>query len=129
MKSVGAPTEGLILTRTLHGILGLLLPSNKTGMLFLPVVGKEFATFAKSEKEGKICTLETAVEGSVAILVSPVGGPAQLTGKATTLAVAKPAIALTHGLGTVTAKLIAFGETGTLAQTSDVTFGEATEVT
>jgi hypothetical protein len=128
VKSVGSPAEGLILTTTLHGILGLLLPSNETGILFLPVAGKVFATFTRSEKGGKECTAEIAVEGSVAVLISPVGVK-QLTGKVTTLAVAKAAIDLTHGLGAVTAKLTAFGETGTLEQTGDVTFGEATEVT
>jgi len=128
VKSVGSPAEGLILTTTLHGILGLLLPSNETGILFLPVASKVFATIAKSEKAGKECTPETVVEGSVAALISPVGS-SQLTGKLATLAVARQAIDLTHGLGTVTAKLTAFGETGTQAQTDDTTFGEATEVT
>jgi hypothetical protein len=60
--------------------------------------------------------------------MSPVGEQGT-TGKATSLAVAKAAIDLTHGVGAVTAKLTAFGETGTLVQTGDVTFGEATEVT
>jgi len=129
VKSVGSPAEGLILTTTLHGILGLLLPSNETGILFLPVANKVFVTFARSEKGGKECTAETAVEGSVAALISPSGVPAQLTGKLTTLAIAKAAIDLTHGLGPATAKLTAFGETGTQEQTDDVTFGEATEVT
>jgi hypothetical protein len=128
VHSIGAPGNGLILTKTLHGILGLLLPSNETGILFLPVAGKEFLTLERSEKEGKECTQESTVEGSVAALISPVG-VSQTTGQLTTLAVAKPAIDLTHGLGRVTAKLIFFGETGTLAQTGDVTFGVATEVT
>jgi hypothetical protein len=128
VKSIGAPGENLILTKTLHGILGLLLPSNETGILFLPVAGREFVTFAKSEKEGKECTKESEVEGSVAALVSPVG-QLTLTGTLTTLAVAKAAIDLTHGLGPATAKLTAFGETGTQAQTDDVTFGIDTEVT
>jgi hypothetical protein len=128
VKSVGAPAENLILTTTLHGVLGLLLPSNKTGILFLPVANKVFFTMAQSQKEGKVCTAESTVEGSVAALVSPVG-VSQTTGTLTTLAVAKQAIDLTHGLGPATAKLADFGETGTLAQTGDVTFGVATEVT
>jgi len=121
-------TGGLILTKTLHGILGLLLPQNVTGILFLPVANKEFVNLPKTEKEGKECTPETTVEGTVAAEVSPVGSK-QTTGKLVTEAVAKQAIDLTHGLGTVTAKLTAYTETGTQAQTDAVTFGEATEVT
>jgi hypothetical protein len=128
VKSVGAPAENLVLTTTLHGILGLLLPSNETGILFLPVAGKTFVTFAQSQKEGKVCTAGSLLEGSVAALISPVG-VSQTTGTLTTLAVAKPAIDLTHSLGTVTAKLSDFGETATQAQTDDVTFGVDTEVT
>jgi hypothetical protein len=129
VKSVGAPAENLILTTTLHGILGLLLPSNKTGILFLPVADKVIFDMAKAEKGGKECIGESPVEGSIAALIAPIGVGAQTTGKLVTLAVAKPAIDLTHGLGTVTAKLTTFGETATQEQTDDVTFGEATEVT
>jgi len=121
-------TGGLILTNTLHGILGLLLPQNTTGILFLPVANKVFVTLLESEKEAKECTPETSVEGSVAAEVSPIGSK-QLTGKLVTEATAKQAIDLTHALGAVTAKLVAFSETATQAQTDDVTFGEATEVT
>ena len=130
VNSKGATAgSGLILTTTLHGILGLLLPSNETGIVFLPVAGKEFVTFEKSEKEGKECTKQTEVEGSVAASISPVGSGKQTTGKLVTIAKEKQAIDLTHGLGAVTAKFIWFGETGTQAQTDDVEFGEPTEVT
>ncbi len=128
VNSTNTTGKGLILTNTLHGILGLLLPSGVTGILFLPVAGKTFLTLVRSEKETKECTPEIAVEGTVAAEVSPIGSK-QLTGKLVTEATAKQAIDLTHGLGTVTAKLVLFAETGTLAQTDDVTFGEATEVT
>ena len=92
------------------------------------MANKEFVRFARSEIDGKECLGETTVEGSVAALISPTGEKTT-AGKLVTLAVAKAAIDLTHGLGAVTAKLTAFGETGTLEQAGDVTFGEATEVT
>jgi len=123
VKSVGGG-EGLILTTTLHGILGLLLPSNETGILFLPVSGKIFTTFEAASP----CAPVAKIEGSAAALISPTGS-SQLTGKITTLTSLKPAIDLTHGLGTVTAKLTFAGEIATIEQTDNVTFGEKTEVT
>lgn len=120
--------EGLILTTTLHGILGLLLPSNVTGVLFLPVSSKTITTLAAASKGGKACGPESKVEGNVAAEVSPVG-TSQASDKITILDTVKPAIDLTHGLGKVTAKLTAFGETATLEQSECLAFGVATEVT
>jgi hypothetical protein len=124
-SSVGA-TEGLILTKTLHAVLGILLPSGKTGVLFLPQAGAEFVKFAEATKGGKKCAEETAVTGSVAATVEPVGVSSSTgTVKVTTL----KEIDLTHGLGLAKAKLTAFSEAGTLVQSDEVTFGQSTEVT
>jgi hypothetical protein len=124
-KSVGGG-EGLILTTTLHGILGLLLPTKQTAVLFLPQSGKVFTTFALAEKEKLICGPETKVTGNVNAVVEPTGS-SQLTGKVivTTL----KDIDLTHGLGLVSANLVAFSQNSTLEQSDSVTFGEKTEVT
>jgi hypothetical protein len=128
-SSTGAPS-GLILTNTLHGILGLLLPQNDTGILFLPVSGSTFVTFAAAEIGGKSCGIQTAVQGSVAALITPVGTPST-TGTVTIVSAKEiNEIDLTHGLGLVKAKLVAFGgEASKLTQTDAVTFGELTEVT
>jgi hypothetical protein len=70
-SSPGAAT-GELLTKTLHGILGLALPKPATGsdigLLVLPSTGNEFVTIEENE-----CTRETAVSGSVAGLMEPVG--------------------------------------------------------
>jgi hypothetical protein len=125
-NSVEAP-EGLILTKTLHGILGLELPANATVVVFLPVTGTEFVKFAETKKEGKKCNPPTAVTGQVAALVSPIGVP---TVKGSVVTDPKPtAVHLTHNLGLITAKLVAFTVTSELEQSDSVTFGEPTEVT
>ena len=70
VKSVGG-TAGSILTKTLHGVLGLILAKGSgTGVALdlLPVSGKTFVEIASNT-----CTVETAVEGSVAGEISPVG--------------------------------------------------------
>jgi len=69
--SPGAPLENLIITHTLHGVLGLVLPVPATGsdvgLLLLPSEGKKFVTLL-----GTKCLAEATVEGSVAGLVGPV---------------------------------------------------------
>jgi hypothetical protein len=70
-KSVGASTEGLLITKTLHGVLGLILPKGTgtgVGLLLLPVENKKFVEVAENA-----CTVLTTVTGSVAGEVSPVG--------------------------------------------------------
>jgi hypothetical protein len=71
VKSFGATTEGLILTKTLHGVLGLILPKGAgtgVGLLLLPVENKKFV-----EIESTKCSVATTVTGNVAGEVSPVG--------------------------------------------------------
>ncbi len=124
---------GLILTNTLHAILGLILPSKETGLLFLPQVGKIFTTFAKSTHSGtEPCSEETAVSGSVAGSVEPVN-KTQFTGTIKIgltggIANAKD-FDLTHGLGLVKPNLLAFGEAAGLEQTDSALFSVETEVT
>lgn len=124
-KSVGA-AEGLIITNTLHGILGAVLPSGAVGLLLLPSSNAKFVTLASTK-----CALETAVTGSVAGLVSPTG---KLTTKGTlTLALTSgkniTSIDLTHGLGNKEPELTAFSTAATEEITEALTFGTATEVT
>jgi hypothetical protein len=125
-KSVGA-AEGLIITTTLHGILGIVLPSGATGLLLLPVSGKRFVTLAATA-----CALESTVTGSVAGTVTPTGKKAT-TGKLT-LAVSSgkqaiTSIDLTHGLGNVEPALTAFSTTATEEIAAELKFSPETEVT
>jgi hypothetical protein len=128
VRSANTANEGLILTNTLHAILGIELPANRTVVVFLPQAGKEFVTLAPSKSGTKECTPETAVSGTVPGLITPVGTGAQTTGKVT---VGGPGVLvhLTHNLGLITTKLLVFGTTGTLTQSDSVTFSAATEVT
>jgi hypothetical protein len=130
VHSPGA-AEGLILTNTLHGILGLILPSKGTGVLFLPESGKVFV-----DLEMNACTnTEIAVSGNVAALIEPVG---ESTTKGNLLfeREAGPGnsqeildIDLTHGLGLVAPKLTEATEGATLTQLELLTFSDEIEVT
>jgi hypothetical protein len=121
---------GLILTNTLHGILGLILPSKETGILFLPQSGNIFFTLAENA-----CTEETKATGNIAGLVEPVGVSTTTgrilferePGPGNTQAILD--IDLTHGLGLVKPAFVLFAATATLAQLGLVTFSVATEVT
>jgi hypothetical protein len=126
--SVGSPEEGLLLTKTLHAILGIELPANKTVVVFLPQTGTEFLTFAESKKNNKKCNTESKVTGSVAALITPVGKPAKEF-TVTTNSAFKVGVHLTHNLGLITAKLTVFGETASLAQSDTVTTEVETEIT
>lgn len=132
VKSKGASEKGLILTTELHGILGLLLPSLETGILFLPTGEPKgvFVELLAGEGTGP-CTPESKITGTVAGLVTPVGR-SQVTGK-----ILFPSaevgpykhIDLTHGLGLRKVELVAFGETANLQQEENIEFGVETEVT
>jgi hypothetical protein len=130
-NSVGS-TGGLILLGFFHGILGLILPSRRTGILFLPQGSTKFTTLAEATKEGKTCAPESAVTGSFAGVVEPAG----VSQKATTIKVqliegvaSIKDIDLTHGLGLVVPKLVGFAQTGALEGIESGEFSEATEVT
>jgi hypothetical protein len=82
VKSTNTSNAGLIITNTLHGVLGLILAKGTgsgVALLLLPVANHEFVNIAENE-----CTITTAVEGSVAGEVNPVG-KSQTTGTLTFL--------------------------------------------
>ncbi len=116
-----------MLTNTLHGILGLILPNKATGILFLPVASKVFVELEENE-----CTPPTKVTGNVAGEITPVGVHTT-TGKTIFTLVAGVQgikdIDLTHGLGLVKPELVAFGEPSALSQTEEVESTVAVEVT
>jgi hypothetical protein len=121
---------GLILTNTLHAILGIELPANRTVVVFLPQTpgSKVFVNFLESTlPNGKKCSVATSVTGSLAGLIEPVGVPR--TTFLVLLGGPPRLVHLTHNLGLVTAKLVAFSETGELTQTEEVESKVETEVT
>lgn len=67
-KSTSSSTEGLILTNTLHALIGLGLPGGLPAVLFLPTSGKIFVTIASTK-----CNEEGKITGTVAgLLLAPV---------------------------------------------------------
>jgi hypothetical protein len=64
LKSTNVATEGVILTLTVHALLGTVLPSELAGLLVLPTAGVRWFTFARNA-----CTIESAVAGSIAGLL------------------------------------------------------------
>src|ERR1700722_12303552 len=70
VKSIGG-REGLILTNTLHGVLGLVLPKGSgsgVGLLLLPVANKKWFNL-----QGNTCTGESTASGNIAGEVNPIG--------------------------------------------------------
>jgi hypothetical protein len=63
IKSVGA-AEGVILTHTLHALLGLVLPSGLGGLLLLPTSSDKWFTAASTK-----CSVEAVGEGVLAGLL------------------------------------------------------------
>jgi hypothetical protein len=122
-KSTNTSTAGLILTTTLHGVLGTT-SSGAAALLLLPISGKRFVTL-----EANTCTIETAVTGNVAGLVEP-------TGKSQTTGTLK--FALTSGKnisvmtlstgGSTEPALTAFSTSATEEVTEGIKFSTATEV-
>jgi hypothetical protein len=133
VMSAGAPLENLIITTTLHGVLGLILPKpaspgSPVGLLLLPTNGKRFVTLLANSVG---CIVTTIVTGSVAGLVEPVG-TSTTKGKLTfSNAGAKQEITdfdPSTG-GTVEPELVAGSTTATEKTLQLVTFGVAVEVT
>jgi len=124
-NSAGA-APGEIKFEPLKGQLGTV--PNGAGLLLEPEEGGAWASFAASEKDGKICSIETSVNGNLAIEVSPLGVK-QTTGEFAAPSAQIKEITLASSGETVKPKLTAFGETATLTGLDKVTYGEATEVT
>ncbi len=116
--SPGAPLENLILTKTLHGILGLILP-NTPALLILPESGSEWVKLLGS------CFPESTVTGNVTGAISPVGS-SQTTAKLSTGECSAHFIASLGGL--TIAKLTAFASTATETTEASIAWGQATEI-
>jgi hypothetical protein len=128
-NSTNTTGEGLILTDTLHAILGILLPSSETGILFLPQTSGSFFTLPPAQKNGESCGPAASVSGSIAASITPIE-KSQVNGTVKVTHKEIQEVDLTHGLGPVKAKLIwFFGEAAILEQTDSIVFGVATEVT
>ena len=128
IHSLGAPEEGLIITTELHGILGLILPSLQTGILFLPTNNSTWTELAESKNGATKCTSESKVTGTLAGLVTPVR-VSQTTGLITFPKEPIKTIDLTHGIGSRKPELNIFTGQATLEQDEKITYGVATEVT
>ena len=118
--SPGAPLENLILTKTLHGILGLALP-NTPALLLLPESGSQFVKLLGT------CFGEETWTGNVVGEISPTESK-QKTGKLVlTSAVSQHFIASLGGL--TQAKLLGVGER-TIAEETEIAiaWGQETEV-
>ncbi|HEY4811268.1 MAG TPA: hypothetical protein VIH71_09450 [Solirubrobacteraceae bacterium] len=126
-NSVGE-AGGVIVTTKLHAILGLLLPSKVTGLLFLPQAGKVFTTLAAAERNGRRCAPELKIEGNVTATIDPVGvAVTEFDLDAVEKEISE--IDLTHGLGLVKAKLLIAGEGAILSQSTTWVLTLATEIT
>jgi hypothetical protein len=126
VNSVGA-SAGLILSKTLHGILGLILPSKRTGILFLPQSGKVFTELAANA-----ATPETKVTGDIAGEYTPVGKSQKTATIVFVLSAGAASVKdfdLTHGLGLVKPEVVAFAEPAGLSQTEELATEANLEVT
>jgi len=128
-NSVGAP-GGEIVINPLKGQLGAVPTTDApygVGLLLEPESGAEWAKLAGAEKGGKACVYETPLTGKLAVAVGTVGSK-YVTNKLTALYPAIKEITLASG-ETVKPRLTAREEEATLSGVTEVTFGEATEVT
>jgi hypothetical protein len=132
VKSTNTTAAGLILTNTLHGVLGLILPvptppASDVALVLLPISGSTFVTLVGSGT----CVETTKVQGSVAGVLSPVG-VSQTTGKLVlTGSAGKESITdvdLSTG-GLVAPELKAFGSSASEQTEENYTLSKATEVT
>jgi len=132
-SSTGAGHEGEIVIYPLKGQLGTVPTTeaaNGVGLLLEPETREEWAKLAKTEEEGKNCSIEQALTGKLAVGVGVLGSK-QVTNKFTTALYQGRnirEIKLASG-ETVKPKLVSFGETAELIGVGEVKFGEATEVT
>jgi hypothetical protein len=130
IKSAEATGEGLILTKELHGILGLILSPAPldTGILFLAVSGKIFVKLAEAKNGSVKCSPEVPITGTVAALITPVGVDTTKGLLVFPEATIKK-IDLTHGLGLREPELVIGTSAAVLYQHDIITFAEATGIT
>jgi hypothetical protein len=128
VRSIGA-AEGLILFNTVHGILGLILPNDKIGILLstVSVSGANLlTTLAKNA-----CTEETTISGNVAGLIGPVGistvkGNILFNPRFNSQSVLD--IDLSEKFELVKPQLLVFGTSAILTQLQLLTYSRAVEV-
>jgi hypothetical protein len=129
-NSTGA-SGGLILTTTLHALIGLALPGNSPALLVLPASGKKFVTIAKStEKSGTetvTCAPETAVNGNVAGLLLQTVGLKTTTALLDFVPEDPRKIDLPLG-GTITPEIEAFGVEGKFTTQVHLSYNELVEL-
>lgn len=122
VKSIGTSAENLILTETLHAIIGLILP-NVPAVLILPTSGKVFVGLAGA------CIPTTKVTGSVtAEITSPIGVLSS-TGKLKLAKGVSDHFISSLGNVLVLAELNAFSSTAIEETESTIDWGQLTEVT
>jgi hypothetical protein len=124
LNSVGA-SAGLIVTSTVHGVLGTILPGGRPGLLILPTAGKLFTTLAKNE-----CTKEGKVEGSIAApITTDKSRTAKLTFARSNNKQEVREIDLEGASGVTEPELTAFSVSATIENTQEFTWAAETEVT
>jgi hypothetical protein len=121
-NSVGQ-SGGLIVTTTLRAILGVILPSASVGLLFLPESGTEWFGFIQGE-----CEEETTVTGNLVAKMTPIR-ETQTEVKAIFELFTVTDFDITHGIGLVKPKLVAFASASSMQAEDTLTYGVATEIT
>src|ERR1700722_268596 len=130
VHSPNSPLGNLILTTTLHGVLGVILPKpasgSDTALVLLPISGDRFVSL-----EATCLASPSAVTGNVAGLIGSIGVPANtntLTFGVTAGVQNIKDVDLSTG-GLVAPRLTAFTESATLESTEALTFSIVTEIT
>jgi hypothetical protein len=124
IKSTNTTNEGLILTNTLHAILGLVLPSRAGGLVLLPASGKTWTTLAANS-----CTPESKVTGTVAGLITPTGKSETTSKVSFSTSSGKQEIKDIDTLaGFIEPELTAFSFSATEEAAEEITWGKAIEV-
>jgi hypothetical protein len=127
-NSVGA-SSGSIITKTLHALIGLALPSNTPALLVLPTTGTEFLKVAETTNKTTkaVCTVETAVNGNlVGLLAQTVG--AKVTSATLNFVNKDPEnIDLPLG-GKIISEIEAFGVPATFTTVESLTYGQSSEL-
>jgi hypothetical protein len=126
VKSVSAKNAGEIVMHTLKGTLGLVSSSEApsgVGLLLEPTTGKVWSTVEKTS-----CTIETAVEGSLAGEVGPINegkeGELAFTGNVGSQSIKK----ITVGGVEHKPQLTAFGTTVSDSRTEGILFEKSVEI-